>query len=138
MPIVKKFLTNYVSEESNGISDRVSKFLFLAIRGIQMRIKMSPEQTYNILRDDFSDKKEFAADAIDLVDEIGLFLSDNRLIDYYDNVPFIHEFINTFHEFAVSDIELGVSSPKFTMSASFQSAGFKELFDLVLDGMQDQ
>lgn len=138
MSVVKKFLSNYVKENSHQLGDeKTLKFLLLAIRGIQMRIKMSPEQTYKILKEQVYGKDIFAADAIDLIDEIGLFLSESRFIDYYDNIPFIQEFINSVHAYAWSDIEIGISSPKFTISSSIQTSGIKNLFDLVIQGMQE-
>lgn len=77
-------------------------------------------------------------DGADLVDEIGIMLSKSRLIDYYDNVPYIRQFIDALHDIGRADIEIGITNEYMSSSFSFFTEGFKELFDLIMQGMVDE
>lgn len=63
--------------------------MMLAARGLVARIRMTEDETYRMVSEHFKENKVIMPDGADLVDEIGIMLSKTRLIDYYDNVPYI-------------------------------------------------
>ncbi len=130
---LRKMITSIISDLDGALSDQTYKFMALAFKGLQMRLRMTDDETYHMVKEHFSNVA--LPDGIDLVDAIGKYLSDSRIIEYYDNVPYIREFIDALHEYAKADIEIGVHGEKFTCSIGGFTEGIKELFDLVLQGM---
>lgn len=108
----------------------------MAFKGAQIRVKLSEDETYKIAKEGLI--KVPLPDAADLVDEIGSWLSTSRIIEYYDNVPYIRQFIDALHDLAKADIEIGITTENVTFSLCFFTEGLKELFDLIMQGMADQ
>jgi hypothetical protein len=115
--------------------ERIANFCIKAVRGFQARVKMSPEETYSIFKTHFDGID--LPDAADLIDELGLFSAEAGWIKYYDNVPFIKHMVDSLHDTAICDIEVGYTSEQRTFSLKFQTKGIKELFDLIMAGCVD-
>lgn len=140
---INKTCVNSVRDQVLGLlqsdlswkNDKFTKFLISAFRGFSMRLKLSENESYNMAKDMFEGKT--LPDAADLVDEFGTILSETRLIEYYDNVPYIREFIDALHDYCKCNMELGLATQHITFSLSFATEGCKELFDLIMQGMTD-
>lgn len=116
--------------------DKVMNFAIKALKGIHMRIKLTQEETYTLFKDSVGDID--LPDAADLIDELGVFVSERKLIDIYDNMPFVKEFIDSFHDLAKCDIEIGYSSSQRTASVNMVTQGIRELFDLLIQGFLEE
>ena len=114
------------------IPDKALNFCIKAVKRLHLKVKMSPEETYAQFKDLFKDL-DFP-DTADLIDEIGHTASQFKFAHYYDNTPFVKDFIDAIHELAKCDIEFGYSSPQRTFGLNFQTEGIKELFDQVMLG----
>lgn len=134
LPSVRQIFSEFLVD-SSGRHDKLLDFLSLAFKGISMRVKLTENETYEMMKNLFGDKP--LPDAADLVDELGMMISHLRLIEYYDNVPYIREFVDAIREYAKANIEFGVTYEKATASISFQTEGVKETFDLIMAGMTD-
>lgn len=133
---LRKFLTSYaISDWLALFSDKTFRFITLAFRGLQMRMKLADELTYNLVKDLLHDVP--IPDGVDLVDAVGKSMSESNFIGQYDNVPFIREFIDALHDFGKADFEFGIHSEAFTFSFGGFTEGIKELFDLVIQGMTE-
>ena len=133
---VRKSVSEMMASFGLDSKNKLIKFIGMAFKGAQMRIKLSEDETYKMAIEALGNTP--LPDAADLVDEIGTWLSNTRIIEYYDNVPYIRQFIDALHELAKADIEIGMTSEHITCSLNFFSEGFKELFDLIMQGMNDQ
>lgn len=116
--------------------DKLVKFLGISLKGAAVRIKLSPEETYKLILDQGKDANITYPDGIDLVDAIGGIISDLRIIDGYDKIPFVTHFINELHESGLFDLEVGCTTDFAGISLAFKTEGIKELFDLVMGGME--
>jgi len=117
-------------------NDKLLDFLVMAFRGVAMKVKLSDNDTYSFVSKVLNRNKGAFPDGADIVDEIGMLLSNTRLIEYYDNVPYIREFVDALREHARASIEFGLTFDKATASISLQTEGIKELFDHIMAGMQ--
>lgn len=118
------------------IQDKLVNFTLKAVRGLQARVKMSPEETFSLFKTHFDGID--MPDGADLVDEIGLMAAEAGWVKYYDNVPFIRHMIDSLHDLAVCDIEVGYTSEQRTCSLKFVTKGIKELFDLIMAGCVEE
>lgn len=140
LDIAKKYLKDLRTKIIGGMKklvdqlfpDKVFNFCLKAIKGIHVRLKLSPEETYGLFKNSVGELE--LPDAADLIDEIGMFLHDQKLINMYDNIPFVKEVIDSFHDLAKCDIEAGYCSLQRTASLNFYTEGIKELFDNIMQG----
>lgn len=136
LPQIRSLVYETLHQDNNQLSsDKFLAFIMMAFKGFAMRVKLSEEETLRMVKEYFEGRA--LPDGADLVDEIGSLLSTSRLIEYYDNVPFIREFIDGLHKYARCNIELGMHIQSTTASFHFSTEGVKELFDLIMEGMAD-
>ena len=115
--------------------DKMANFFLKAFKGLQVRVKLSHEETYGLFQNSIG---EFdLPDAVDLIDEIGMAAHEYKWVRAYDNMPFVKEFVDALHELGQCDLEVGYTSPQRTFSANLHTQGIKELFDNVLKGFSD-
>ena len=114
------------------LSDKVFNFCLKAIKGLFIRIKLSPQETYGLLHSSFGELD--LPDAADLVDELGMMANEAKLVHYYDNTPFIKEFIDALHDYGQCSFEFGYSSTQRTFGINVYTQGIKELFDTLMQG----
>lgn len=135
---VREWLAFYLANEKRSylLGDKALRFVLLALSGISARINLSDEETYKLFLDSFPRTVNWP-DAIDLIDELGIFLERSELIQDYDNKPFIREFIDALHDYGKAIVEVGVTCDQFTVSVGAQTEGFKEIFDNIMAGMED-
>jgi len=119
-----------------GFRDKLVDFACIALRGLIMKVKLSDKDLFEIVKKIFERGILKLPDGADVIDEIGMFLSNSRLIEYYDNVPYIREFVEALHEHALADIEFGVTFDKASASISIKTEGVKELHDEIMAGMK--
>lgn len=115
--------------------DKLSNFCIKAFKGLQVKVSLSPEQTYSMLESQFEGID--LPDAIDLLDEIGMFANQDLWIDYYDEFPFFRDLADAVYECGICDLEFGYASEQRTIAAKVKSGGIKELFDLVIAGCEE-
>lgn len=76
-------------------------------------------------------------DAVDLIDEIGMGLSKTGMIEHYDNIPFVRRLIDALHDLGKCSFEFGITNEDVNLSLQIDTQGVKELFDLIMAGMED-
>ena len=133
---IRKAISDVINNYKIISENKLFKFAAMAFKGAQIRVKLSEDETYKIAKEGLANVP--LPDAADLVDEIGSWLSTSRIIEYYDNVPYIRQFIDALHDLAKADIEIGMTTENVTFSLCFFTEGFKELFDLIMQGMANQ
>lgn len=114
------------------IPSRIENFVVKALKGFQLRVKLSADETYSLLKTNFEGVE--LPDAVDLVDELGLMANELDWFKMYDEMPFVKDFVDALHDFAHCDIEMGYTSEQRTFSFSFHTKGIKEIFDLIMQG----
>lgn len=134
----KDTIANITDDFLSTGTDRISNYLALAFKGLNMRVKLSNEDTYQLAVERLKANNIDVPDAADLVDALGLFLTEETdLLQMYDNMPFVRDFLDALHDLAKTDIEAGYFSEKLLIQASFKTEGFKDLFDQLMEGMSD-
>lgn len=142
--VSKKFLKEIRTRLIKGLGpilnemvpDKFLNFVIKAVKGLQARVKMSPEETYGLFKSHFEGLD--LPDGADLVDEIGIAASQGGLFHYYDNVPFVKHMIDSLHDIAECDVEIGYTSEQRTGAVNFHTKGIRELFDLIMAGCVEQ
>lgn len=76
-------------------------------------------------------------DAVDLIDELGLVVTKTGLIEHYDNIPFVRRLVDALHDLGKCSFEFGLTNEDINASFQFDTQGVKELFDLIMGGMQE-
>lgn len=74
-------------------------------------------------------------DAADLVDEIGFMFENYQ--DFLTNHPFVEEFLDDLKENGLFDIEMGIVDDGTKVSLGMVTSGAVELYNEVLQGMQE-
>lgn len=113
------------------VTNKIFNFCLKALKGIHIRLKLSPFETYGLFQSSIGEMD--LPDAADLIDEIGM-MANHKLIRYYDNIPFVRELVDAIHEQGHCDMELGYSSPQRTCLIEMHTQGIKEVFDAIMQG----
>lgn len=114
-----------------------ARFLIAGFKSLQMRIKLKLGDAAAFLEGILENDRIKFGDVYDLVDALGKFLEESEFIRWYDNVPWIHEFVTALHQFAFADLEIGLVHKNFSSSIRMETVGIQQLFDLSMMGMQN-
>lgn len=128
----KRMLSVLCPQLAKNMSDRLPSFILAALSGVLVKVKLSPAETYSVFKTQFQGLD--LPDAVDLLDEMGMLANADQWIEYYDDFPFLAQLVDTLHDVAACQIEVGYTSIQRTMSLKFKTEGIKELVDLILAG----
>lgn len=117
-------------------TEKILLFLLLAFKGLNFRMRMSEDDIMKMVHDVIGLTTPLP-DAVDLVDEIGMMLSKTGMIEHYDNIPFVRRLVDALHDLGRCSFEFGMMNEDINFSLQFDTQGVKELFDLVMGGMEE-
>lgn len=126
-PLIEK-----LKEQNN----KLAIFLLAGIKAFHLRLKFQLGEAEQFLEALLADSGFVFPDVVDLIDALGFGLSGGSLLAAYDNMPFVRYFIDTLKEVGVAKVEFGITQHLFTAAFQVQTSGIRELFDMVLKGMQ--
>jgi len=117
-------------------TEKLLLFLILSFKGMNFRMKMSEDDIMKMIHDVIGLSTPLP-DAVDLVDELGMAVSKTGLIEHYDNIPFIRRLVDALHDMGRCSFEFGITNEDINLSFQFDTQGVKEVFDLIMAGMED-
>ena len=129
-------INNDDSSDEGPAKDMLPVFLIAGLKSLQMRLKLNLGDAQEFLESLLQDNRIKFGDVVDLIDQVGVAMENSEFLNWYDNVPWIHEFINAFRELAFADVEIGLTHKSFSTSIRAETSGIRELFEAAMQGME--
>ena len=117
-------------------TEKLLLYLILSFKSLNVRLRLSEDDMMKLVHDVIGVNTPLP-DAVDLVDELGIMAHTLGLIDQYDNIPFIRRLVDSLHLLAKCSFEFGIFSEDANASIQVDTEGVKELFDLIMAGMEE-
>lgn len=129
-------IRSMLSQLPNLPTEKLLLFLMMGFKGLNFRMRMSEDDIMKMVHDVIGVTTPLP-DAVDLIDELGLMVTKTGLIEHYDNIPFVRRLVDALHDLGKCSFEFGLTNEDINASFQFDTQGVKELFDLIMGGMQE-
>jgi hypothetical protein len=134
---VKKVSNDVANLLGDKVPEKTVRFLALAARGFSARIRFSKDNSLDLLMDFLNSVNPDVPDGADLIDEVGMKLSESNWVGLLQQFPFLDQFVDALKGKALCDVKLGLSLEKATLFAAFKTEGIFELYDTAMQGMEN-
>lgn len=113
------------------------RFARLALRGLKMKIDLSPEDTLELLMDFIREVglEDMVPNGGDLVDVVGEFLSSIEWSGMLEQLPGFAACIELLKNSCEGNISAGLFNKDGCLRMSFKTEGLKSFYELVMMGM---
>lgn len=127
--------THYSRDNGNNY---LIRFIIAGFKSLQMRLKLNLGDAESFLEAILQNQSLVFGDVYDLIDSLGRMMEESEFLLWYDNVPWIHEFVTALHEFAFADAEIGLVHKNFSTSVRIETLGVRDLFDAAMMNMYNK